>query len=69
MIGVVLKAMRNVMAWVGIIFVKGSASSWQPQGLCFYYPKGEVGRKSCTSLTEQVLKFQGQLRVISCTLF
>lgn len=44
------------MSCTGIIFVKGSVSSWQPQGLCFYHPKGVVGGKSCISLIEQVLE-------------
>lgn len=50
------------MSYTGIIFVKGSVSSWQPQGLYFYLPKGVVGGKSCISLIEQVLK-QDRLEV------
>lgn len=49
--------MRNVVSCTEIIFVKGSVSSWQPQGLCFHHPRGVVwGKKRCLSLTEQVLE-------------
>lgn len=49
--------MRNVTSCTEIIFVKGSVSSWQPQGLCFHHPRGVVwGKKRCLFLPEQVLE-------------